>query len=216
MTDHIIDNTDAGLIERTITWQYENATKLVSLILSWKEFFKHSTTDLFDGIPPGINLTNTDISDYWLSVWGNILNVRRPMLTYLPEGESEESTLTMSRELFRRILLGRSRLLEDNASVPAYLNYINIVFGPKMKMIDGLDMGISFVENGELTNEELAAIEQCPDVVFVFPAGVRSAEHSQSLMFGLDGQQNEADVVNVGGLDESGFNWRLTPKGNWK
>lgn len=216
MTDPIIDNTDAGLIERTITWQYENATKLVSLILSWKEFFKNSTTDLFDEIPSAIDLTDTNISDYGLSVWGNILNVRRPMLTYSPNEGDEETTLVMSRELFRRILLGRLRLLEDNASIPAYLNYISAVFGSRMRVVDGLDMWMSFVDNGELTPEEAAAIEQCPDIIFIFPAGVRSAEHSQSLMFGLDGQQNEASVVNVGGLDESGFNWRLTPKGNWK
>lgn len=216
MTIAQIDNTDAGTIERTILWQYEGAPKLVAMILSWKDFFNGSTTDLHDRLLEELDLTDENISDYGLSVWGRILGVVRPLLTYVLDGAAVETTQVMTRELYRKILLGRLRLSERDATIPAYLDYVKFVFGNNIQVVDDLDMGMTFFENGELTNEELAAVEQHPDVVFMLPAGVRSNDHSASAMFGLDGQQNEPSVVNVGGLDESGFNWRLTPKGNWQ
>lgn len=216
MNTYQSNNTDNGTIERTILWQYECAPKLVAMILSWKDFFKSSTTDFFNGIAANLDLADENITDYGLSVWGSILNVKRPMLTYTLDGATEETTQVMTSVLYRKILLGRLRLSERDATIPAYLDYIKSVFGNNIQVVDELDMGLTFFENGELTNEELAAIEQYPDIVFMFPAGVRSNDHSTSAMFGLDGQQNEPSVVNVGGLDESGLNWRLSPKGNWR
>lgn len=212
------NNTDDGVIERTILWQYEDATKLRSLILSWRDFFDEATTGFFDELTGRIDLTDENIDDYGLSVWGDILNVPRPLLSYIPEGESASVERPLSSELYRRILLGRLRLSEGNASVPDFIEYAKLVFDGKIKVRDWRNMGLTFVSSGigTLTREEGALLNQYPEVVWMWPAGVRTANHSTSLMFGLDGQQNEPSVVNVGGLDESGFNWRLTPKGNWR
>lgn len=218
MSTYQFNNTDNGTIERTILWQYEGALKLVAMILSWKDFFKSSTTDFFDGIIDNLDLTDENIDDYGLSVWGSILNVPRPLLSYIPEGETTTVKRPLSSELYRRILLGRLRLSEGNASVPDFIEYAKLVFDGKIKVKDWTNMGLTFASSGIgfRTREERALLEQYPEVVWMWPAGVRTANHSTSLMFGLDGQQNEPSVVNVGGLDESGFNWRLTPKGNWK
>lgn len=215
MTNGVIDNTDAGNIKRTILWQYEHAPHIREILLSFHDFFKASTTDLYDRLPTELNLADENIGDYGLSVWGDILGVRRPILTYRLPGASEETSQSMSRELYRKILLGRLRLSERDASVPAYIEFVTFVFNGNVSVVDGIDMSISFIENGELSDEEYAAISQCPDVVFMLPSGVRDNEHSDSKMFVLDGQQNE-DGFSTGGLDESGFNWRLTPKGNWR
>jgi hypothetical protein len=58
--------------------------------------------------------------------------------------------------------------------------------------------------------------ENFPDILYVFPSGVRSASHSKSLMFGLSNNGDDPQDTFCGGLDESGFNWRLTPEGNWQ
>lgn len=215
MTNGVIDNTDAGSIKRTILWQYEHAPHIREMLLSFHDFFKASTTDLYDRLPIELNLSDENIGDYGLSVWGDILGVRRPILTYRLQGASEETSQPMSRELYRKILLGRLRLSERDASVPSYIEFVTFVFNGNVSVVDGIDMSISFIENGELNDEEYAAISQCPDVVFMLPSGVRDNEHSNSKMFVLDGQEDETEF-STGGLDQSGFNWRLTPKGNWR
>lgn len=220
MTNTQIDNSDAGNIDRTIIWQYDNAENLIGVIQTLKDFFAQSTTEFFDGYIEKINLANPDeVDDYGLSVWGKVLGVQRPVLTF-DDGGGESHTSPMSSALYRKILAARIVLLEKTATIPNYIEYVQSIFGNRMKVVDGLNMSLGFeVKDGEtLTDEESAAIAQFPDVVFAFPSGVRSVEHSDSLMFGLDGQQDSEDESdpNVGGFDESGMNWRLTPKGNWQ
>lgn len=217
MTQNVLDNSDAGYIERTILWQYDNAENLKGLILSFKNFFDRSTKDHFDEMIGRMNLADEDIDDYGLAVWGKLLNTTRPELTYVLDGAERATTQTMTRELYRRVLLGKFRLLNSDASMSNYIDYLTSIFDGKVGIVDGLYMSISFeiVDGSTLTGEEKALVSQRPDVVFLYPAGVRSSEHSDSLMFGLDGQQDETEFK-VGGLDESGLNWRLTTKGNWR
>ena len=220
MTNSVIDNTDAGNLDRTIIWQYDNAEKLIGIIEMLKDFFAQTTTEFFDNYAKKINLANPDeVDDYGLSVWGKVLGVQRPVLTF-DDGEVASHTAPMSSGLYRKILAARIVLLEKSATVPNYIEYVQSIFGGKLKVIDGQNMSLSFaVKTGAtLTDEESAAIAQFPDVVFAFPSGVRSSGHSNSLMFGFDGQQNSEDESDpqVGGFDESGMNWRLTPKGNWQ
>ena len=221
MTNSVIDNTTGGNLDRVILWQYDHADNLISIIELFRQFFKDSTTDFFDEYVKKFNLSNPDeVTDYGLAVWGKVLDIPRPTLTYTDNGE--EVTRTMSKELYRRILAGRIVLSEKNASVPAYIEYVTSVFGDGVTVIDGQDMSLSFVKNESaetpLTAEAAAAISQYPDVVFAYPSGVRSNERSNDPIFALDGQQTGTDDTDpiAGGLDESGFNWRITPKGNWR
>jgi hypothetical protein len=119
--------------------------------------------------------------------------------------------------------------------MPKYIKYLDDVSDGKVKITvsDGLDMGLTFTVSDVLSKEEIDASEDSegikiyiedikylnsnyPDVLYVFPSGVRSAIHSDSLMFGLSDDGTTPQDTFCGGLDESGFNWRLTPKGNWQ
>lgn len=220
MTNFIIDNSDHGDLERAITWQFDNAPHIIGIIDAIKSFYDQSTKDFFDGILAKVNITDADsVDDYGLALWGKILNVARPMLKY-EVGTEDEYSEVMSSEFYRRILAARILLLEKTATVPDYIEYVKNIFGDRISVVDGEDMSLTFTlkDGEELTDEESAAITQFPDVVFAFPSGVRSSEHSDSLMFGFDGQQDSEDESDpqVGGFDESGMNWRLTPKGNWQ
>lgn len=214
MKTPILSNSDNGDIARTILWQYDRAPNVSGIILMFRDFFKQSTEDYFDKLLESIKLRDlaTDGSDdYGLAVWGKILKLPRAIVTVNGVASS------ISSDLYKRLLIGRLELLESDASTRAYCSYLAYVFNGNVQIVDGLDMGITFVEieDSTLTDEERALIEQHHDIAFIYPSGVRSSEHSDNLMFGLDGQQNDEDVE-VGGLDESGFNWRLTPKGNWQ
>lgn len=220
MINSAIDNTDAGNLDRTIIWQYDNASGIIGVIEMLKDFFTQSTTEFFDDYAKKINLADLDeVDDYGLSVWGKILGAQRPVLTF-DDGEGESHTAPMSSSLYRKILAARIILLEKSATVPDYIEYVKSIFGDRISVVDGENMSLTFTlkDGEELTDEESAAITQFPDVVFAFPSGVRSSEHSDSLMFGFDGQQDSEDESDpqVGGFDESGINWRLTPKGNWQ
>lgn len=231
-----IDNSDSGYIERTILWQYDNAEHLKDIILSFKSFYDKSTKEHYDNLRGRLNLSDPNIDAYGLAVWGKILNTNRPNLTYIDEGTNEEVTRSLSKGVYRKILLGKIKLFEGSATLKEFAEYIKSIFGDCVICTDGLDMSLRFDKNlsptTPLSPELDALITQAPDVVFVYPAGVRSSEHSKSDMFCL-AEHNAGDVVdgveltsatgqptetefNVGGLDESGFNWRLTTKGNWR
>ena len=66
MTNSVIDNTDAGNLDRTIIWQYDNAEKLIGVIEMLKDFFAQSTTDFFDNYAKKINLANPDEVDPYI------------------------------------------------------------------------------------------------------------------------------------------------------
>lgn len=212
-----IDNSDNGYIERVILWQYDNAEHLKDLILNLKGFYDKSTKGHFDEMIGRMDLADEDIDDYGLAVWGKILNTNRPNLTYA------NKTVPLSKEIYRKVLIGKIRLFEGSATLEEFISYIDSIFGDGIICVDGLDMSLRFNRNLDTTlSPELdALIAQAPEVVFVYPAGVRSSEHSTSKMFVFDGQQNTNEepnrtAFNTGGLDESGFNWRLTTKGNWR
>lgn len=231
MTTFPTDNSDNGDILRSITWQYDKAEKLVGAITLLKEAFDSTTKDFFNSLSSKINIDTAD--EFGLSVLGKTLGIPRP--TIVIEGKENRP---LDLELYRRIINGRTTLLNSSATMPEYIDYLYYISDGKVKITvnDGLDMGLTFTVEDVLSEEDIDEMEvsevikehikkyiedikylnsNYPDILYVFPSGVRSATHSDSLMFGLDGQQNDTDVF-VGGLDESGFNWRLTPKGNWQ
>ena len=83
-----IDNSIGADITRTITWQFDKATHLVGIINALRDFYDQSTKDLWDGVIGSVeNIDEAD--DYGLSVWGKILNLRRPVVAYDVETRDE-------------------------------------------------------------------------------------------------------------------------------
>lgn len=210
----VLDNSCDKELNRVILWQYDNAEKLVAFIEMLKDLFNKSTKEFWEKRADSIAIGDPDKCDaFGLAVWGKILNTPRPTLTYNEESHS------MSDELYRKILVAKVRLLNKDATVKNYIDFVKYIFDGNVQVNDGHDMSLSFsIKTGAtLTDEEEAALTQASDIIFPYPAGVKSNTHSDSLMFGLsvDGDEPQ-DPVLTGGLDESGFNWRLTKKGNWK
>lgn len=199
MTTFPTDNTDNGDIMRSVTWQYADASKLVGALEILKEAFDKTTKDFFNSFVAQLNVSSADA--FGLSVLGKCLGVPR--------------VASISDENYKKLLIGRVKLLNSDATLEDYREYVEYVFDGVVTISDTSEMGFSYEIASDADEWISNLITDYPDVAFVFPSGVRSTEHSKSLMFGLDGQQNNTNV-SVGGLDESGFNWRLTPKGNWQ
>jgi hypothetical protein len=199
MTTFPTDNTDNGDIMRSVTWQYADASKLVGALEILKEAFDQTTRDFFDSFVEKLNVSSADA--FGLSVLGKCLGVPR--------------VASISDENYKKLLIGRVKLLNSDATLEDYRKYVEDVFGGAVTVSDTLEMGLAYSIASGADEWISKLITDYPDAAFVFPSGVRSSTHSDSLMFGLDGQQNDTDV-SVGGLDESGFNWRLTPEGNWQ
>jgi hypothetical protein len=85
------DNSDGGDISRSITWQFDNAEKLCALIDSLGNFYRASTKDFHDSITDSlVDLERAD--DFGLSVWGKLLNCKRPILAPVGSETGYQST----------------------------------------------------------------------------------------------------------------------------
>lgn len=197
-----MDNSIEADLKKVITWQYDNATNLVALIMSMEEFFSESTQKFWDDWPADVANIDT-ANDFGLSVWGMLVGVKRFILE-----DGQGGGTPISSELYRKIIKAKVKLLDGNASMKDYCDFVYAIFGGGVAPVDGLDMSLTFTDNG-LTGEESLLFAQHMDEIVVYPAGVRDNAVSDSLVFGFDGQQKVAQSdPNLGGLDESSFVWR--------
>lgn len=122
--------------------------------------------------------------------------------------------MPISDGLFRRLLLGRFFLFGMSPTVPNYNKYLNIIWGNDAPaVVDGFDMSMDFPppidncdsevgsdsEDEEVSYaEELAMHEQHPDLIYFYPAGIRTNESAASSkkVLGMAGQdlENFADA----------------------
>ena len=202
-----IDNSDGGEILAAILWQYEHASNVVGVIETFKAAYDASTKDFFDALLGRYDLASESIDDFGLAVWGAILNLPRPFV----------NGSMLSSGVYRRILLGKLRLLDSNATMENYVAYCNLVFGEgAVSVVDEGKMELTFVANATL-DEELMALLDMQQKIIPYPAGVKSNVHSNSPMFCFEGQQPVLDDdPQAGGLDDSSFCWRYTKQGNWR
>lgn len=207
MNTTTIDNSDGGEILASILWQYEHASNVVGVIETFKAAYDASTKDFFDALLGRYDLTDTQITDFGLSVWGSILSLPRPFV----------DGAMLSSEVYRRLLLGKLRLLNSDATMENYTAYCDLVFGDgAVSVVDEGEMSLTFVANATL-DRELEAVLEMQQTLIPYPAGVKSDVHSDSPMFCFDGQQpDDEDDPQAGGLDDSGFCWRYTAQGNWR
>lgn len=198
------DNSDGGDISRSVTWQFDNAEKLCAFIDSLGNFYRASTKDFHDGIADSLaDIERAD--DFGLSVWGKLLNCKRPILA-----DDEDDDFTggvLSTELYRRVLAARLRLLNSNGSIDAFCNAILDEFDNHVSVTNNGDMSITFEVKSSATDEEAQLIAQFPDIAFIYPAGIRDNTPATAFVFGLSGQETDTTYT-IGGLDESSFFWK--------
>ena len=212
MNSAIIDNAIGADITRCITWQFDKATRLVGIITALKDFYDQSTGELWDGMIDSVENID-EANDYGLSVWGKILNVRRPVVN------DGTSLGPISSDAYRKILKGRFALMNGNAelgivgnaSMSDYVKYVNYIFDGKVSVKEGPGystpeaMSMTFADNG-LDGELLDLFTNHKDIAFLYPCGVHDNSKSSSLRFGLD-PSHTTHRSDRGGLGESSFTW---------
>ena len=191
MNTHTNDNSSSAELDKCITWQYDKATNLVAFIGMLGDFFAQSTESLWDSWKAKVNDIGT-ADDFGLSVWGKILNCRRPIINI---GGND---VNLGTEKYRAVLKARAQLLASHGTVPDYKAYIETAFDGHFIVQDGNDMGITFVATNDATDEEVALADQFPDIAFLFPCGVRSSSVTDPASIGFKGQQtNDPDDTPV-------------------
>ena len=176
---------EAYLIQNII-WQYENAPVLKSIISQKNEWYNENLNKFWDKILSDFLNIHT-ATDWGLNLWGQILQEKR---IYNVNGQQ----ISLSTELYRRLILGKLQLIKSNGTVPEINKYINFIFSPYTTetafagfVQDLRDMSITYVFNFEPTDEELALINS--RTFLPTPAGVEDKIYlmPESSIFGFDG-----------------------------
>lgn len=168
-----------------IIWQYDNAEALKSLINSKNEYYSTNLNEFWQQIVNDF-LNIQTATDWGLNLWGQILKIKR---IYNINGQS----VTLSKETFRRVILGKLQLIRSNGTIPEINSYLNFVFKTdetanyQSYAFDNNDMTMQYVLNFEPTQEELALIFSRE--ILPTPAGVLDRLYilEQSAIFGFYG-----------------------------
>lgn len=153
---HDVFTFKTNLIQNII-WQYENAERLKSLISQKNDWYNTNLDEFWQKIVEDF-LNIQTANDWGLNLWGKILDVSR---IYNVNGEQ----ITLSKELYRRLILGKLSLIKSNGTVPEINKYLNFIFKDHATSTanaaivkDNFDMSVYYVLNFEPTDEELALI----------------------------------------------------------
>lgn len=216
MQKYLIDNSILQDLSRCITWQYDNAKNLIGIILSYtdangntsggliKGFFDESTNGFWTNWR--LNVIDIDSADdFGLSIWGKLLSCPRVAISADSELEVEEQSIP--REMYRKLLKAKFRLLGSNATIDDYREYVDTIFSGTVEISNPGDMSLTFSEGDDLTNIEKALIRQHYDVIFTFPSGVYDNQDAEGLIFGLANDDGEVED-GIGGFENSTFYWR--------
>ncbi len=154
----------------SIIWQYDNAQNLQSLITQKNDWYNANVEQFWQDIITNFLNINT-ANDWGLGLWGNILQVSR---TINVNGQ----LTTLSKEMYRRLILGKLSLIKSNGSVPEINAYLNFIFQDKKTSTslgaivrDNQDMSVYYIFNFEPTDEEMALINS--RTFLPTPAGVQ-------------------------------------------
>ena len=154
----------------SIIWQYDNAPSLQSLITQKNDWYNANVEQFWQDIITNFLNINT-ANDWGLGLWGNILQVSR---TINVNGQ----LTTLSKEMYRRLILGKLSLIRSNGSVPEINAYLNFIFQDKKTSTslgaivrDNQDMSVYYIFNFEPTDEEMALINS--RTFLPTPAGVQ-------------------------------------------
>lgn len=182
---HDVFTFETNLIQNII-WQYENAEKLKSIITQKNDWYNTNLNEFWQKIVNDF-LNIQSANDWGLNLWGKILDVSR---IYNVNGKQ----ITLSKELFRRLILGKLQLIKSNGTVPEINKYLNFIFKDYATpttnaaiVKDNFDMSVYYVLNFEPTDEELALIYS--RTFLPTPAGVLDKVYllEQKSIFGFYG-----------------------------
>ena len=196
MSDTIsIDNSIDGDMSRVITWQFDNAEKLRSLVFVFRDFFSASIKTIADKIEDVVHIADSATADdYSLSIWGKLLGVDRP--TVLVNGEEAP----LLSEAYRKLLVARFRLLNSNASADAYGTFLSEIFGNAVQITQDSGMALKFSYTGAAPTAGNTVeyhlyrlFSDNPDAIFVYPAGVKDDTKCDGPVFGFEGQSATAN-----------------------
>lgn len=167
MADATINNDIGADLDALVTWQYDNADRLTGIVDLLKDFFTKAVTVPMDGQLTLAGLKDLD-EDWALNIWGVLLGLPRPQLSY--GGESHQ----MSTENYKNLLLARYRLLCGNASVKEYVEYIKTIFLGNASFHDNMNMSASVTwnETAPETGELKALYDTYLDRIMLLPTGV--------------------------------------------
>ena len=144
MTNHVIDNTINNL-GKTVLWQYDKAYRLLALIKHMQILYHVSVSQFWDWWNEKVLSIDT-CGEFGATVWGILLGVRRPKVSW--DGE-EEHPVAVS--VYRKILKGAFYMMKAGSDMADLNKYIELVFG-----LDGLDnvspWRVSVNEYGWTTN----------------------------------------------------------------
>lgn len=153
-----------------ILWQYDNAPNLKSLIFSKNNWYLANNDNFWQEIiDKFLNIHNAD--DWGLALWGRILQVSRIYNIY-------GSEITLSKELYRRLILGKLSLIHSTGTIPDIMKYCNFIFenragagNTSVYVTDNFDMTIDYTFAFSPSLEELALIYS--RAFLPTPAGVK-------------------------------------------
>lgn len=202
MTNQTIDNSADEQFGNVILWQYDKAVNLCSFINELKTFFNSTTKNIWDEMLSEINVD--DATDFGLSILGTLIGCPRP------DG--------ISTELYRKILKARFTLMMSNFSVYDINLYLRTIFGEGAISVNdngALNSGTTGyapmtlgwnVDDSEMSDEAKSLVEDYPELVFNYPAGVFDGTSMTHHVFAFDGQEAvEGTDPLTGGLDDSNF-----------
>lgn len=184
-----INNSSSQEIERAITWQFDNAQKLVGIIHLIKDFTKKANEDFWDVYKDVLNLFNSDSTDeFALSVWGNILNIARPTI-----GEDDDATY-ISASLYKTILKATYDLNNSAYSLADINQYIHTI-GLDDIGFEVSDSGVMSLSYITITPEETSTELELLAATGYFnklPAAVDNDDWEAQTVFGFSGQVESA------------------------
>lgn len=173
-------------LSKNILWQYDNAPNIKSLIYSKENWYTVNNDNFWQKVIDDF-LNITSANDWGLAVWGKILQVSR---LYTINGVD----VTLSRDLYRRLILGKLSLIHSTGTIPEIMRYCNFIFKNSADeeniaviVQDNYDMTITYTFTFAPNFEELALIYS--RTFLPTPAGVKENIVIIAIneVFGFDG-----------------------------
>ena len=170
MPGKTIGNIDfsADSLQAVKLWQYNDAERLNALLDGEIAFAKKNITGFWQNWFDDVFNIDT-ANNYGLTLWGQILGVRRISYTD-PDTETE---VVVSDDMYRRMLKARAFSFGCDGTIPDINKFLQIIFPGKPVFIrDNYNMSVTVVAYFEMTAEERAVLLSLD--FLPIPCGVKS------------------------------------------
>ena len=190
-------------LSKVVLWQYDEATKLKTIVSNQQGFMDANVTGFFEYLKASVfNLANAD--EIGLSIWVALLGVPRP--TYTDGGV----TRTFTDEQYRLLLRARIYLLTFDGSARALNEFFHLLFPDLTVTVrDNLDMTVD-IQILQDVPREVAVLFHNPFVETFLPRpsgvkyNVQVGNIDYTEIFGFEGMEDEHGN-SVAGFDNGTF-----------